>query len=143
MSFWPTSDYELEPGFTFENYVDDLRRLRATSPSRASRSRPTGRRCASALVIWAVTLVLGFAIAYFLAFHVRSTGTQTLLFVVCTIPFWTSNVIRMISWLPLLGRNGLVNQALLGSGWSTSRSSGCCSPTSRWCWPSCTSTRCS
>ena len=35
------------------------------------------------------------------------------LFLVCTIPFWTSNVIRMISWIPLLGRNGLVNEALL------------------------------
>jgi putative spermidine/putrescine transport system permease protein len=30
------------------------------------------------------------------------------------VPFWTSNVIRMISWVPLLGRNGLVNQALMG-----------------------------
>ena len=54
------------------------------------------------------------------------------------------NVIRMISWVPLLGRNGLVNQALMGAGpRRRSRSSGCCSPTSRWCWPSCTSTRCS
>jgi putative spermidine/putrescine transport system permease protein len=33
------------------------------------------------------------------------------------VPFWTSNVIRMISWVPLLGRNGLVNQALQGLGW--------------------------
>jgi putative spermidine/putrescine transport system permease protein len=31
---------------------------------------------------------------------------QTVLFVLCTVPFWTSNVIRMISWVPLLGRNG-------------------------------------
>jgi putative spermidine/putrescine transport system permease protein len=36
--------------------------------------------------------------------------------VLCTVPFWTSNVIRMISWVPLLGRNGLVNQALQGLG---------------------------
>jgi putative spermidine/putrescine transport system permease protein len=35
---------------------------------------------------------------------------QIVLFLLCTIPFWTSNVIRMISWIPLLGRNGLVNQ---------------------------------
>jgi putative spermidine/putrescine transport system permease protein len=34
----------------------------------------------------------------------------------CTIPFWTSNVIRMIAWIPLLGRNGLVNQSLLHMG---------------------------
>ena len=38
---------------------------------------------------------------------------QMVLFLVCTIPFWTSNVIRMISWIPLLGRNGLVNQLLV------------------------------
>jgi len=34
----------------------------------------------------------------------------------CTIPFWTSNVIRMIAWIPLLGRNGLVNKGLQGVG---------------------------
>src|SRR5258708_3879330 len=41
---------------------------------------------------------------------------QIALFLVCTIPFWTSNVIRTISWIPLLGRNGLVNSALLKLG---------------------------
>ena len=41
---------------------------------------------------------------------------QVVLFVLCTIPFWTSNVIRMIAWIPLLGRNGLVNRGLLGLG---------------------------
>jgi putative spermidine/putrescine transport system permease protein len=68
------------------------------------------------LTVWAITLVLGFAIAYFLAFHVRSLTWQIALFLICTIPFWTSNVIRMISWIPLLGRNGLVNSSLLALG---------------------------
>jgi putative spermidine/putrescine transport system permease protein len=66
--------------------------------------------------VWAITLVLGFAIAYFLAFHVRSQTTQMVLFLICTIPFWTSNVIRMIAWIPLLGRNGLVNSGLIKAG---------------------------
>jgi putative spermidine/putrescine transport system permease protein len=66
-------------------------------------------------MVWALTLVIGFTIAYFLAFYVRTMTTQMTLFLVCTIPFWTSNVIRMISWVPLLGRNGLVNDALVGS----------------------------
>jgi putative spermidine/putrescine transport system permease protein len=35
------------------------------------------------------------------------------LLLVCSIPFWTSVVIRMIAWIPLLGRNGLVNRLLL------------------------------
>jgi putative spermidine/putrescine transport system permease protein len=68
------------------------------------------------LVTWALTLLIGFTIAYFLAFHVRSATWQTVLFLVCTIPFWTSNIIRMISWIPFLGRNGLLNSALLHLG---------------------------
>ena len=68
------------------------------------------------LIVWAVTLVLGFTIAYFLAFHIRTLTMQLVLALVCIIPFWTSDVIRMISWIPLLGRNGLVNKALLGLG---------------------------
>ena len=116
VSFWPTSDYELLPGFTLQNYV-------AIFDGCANLAEPcvTLKTYLStlsfSLLTWAATFLLGFAIAYFLAFHVRSAGMQTLLFVVCTIPFWTSNVIRMISWVPLLGRNGLVNQALVGLGW--------------------------
>ena len=68
------------------------------------------------VITWALTLVIGFTIAYFLAFHVRSATWQTVLFLVCTIPFWTSNIIRMISWIPFLGRNGLLNTALLHLG---------------------------
>lgn len=67
-------------------------------------------------ITWAITLLLGFTIAYFLAFYVGSLRWQIALFLICTIPFWTSNVIRSISWIPLLGRNGLVNDALLGLG---------------------------
>ena len=115
VSFWDFNEYELLPGFTLKNYLaifegcaggDDLCVTLKTYLSTLKFS----------LLVWAITLVLGFAVAYFLAFHIRSSTVQTLLFVLCTIPFWTSNVIRMISWVPLLGRNGLVNQALVGSG---------------------------
>jgi putative spermidine/putrescine transport system permease protein len=115
VSFWPTSDYELLPGFTLDNYLSifsgcgDLSEPCVTLKTYGSTLR-------FSLLTWACSLVLGFTIAYFLAFHVRSSRTQTLLFIVCTIPFWTSNVIRMISWVPLLGRNGLVNQGLMGLG---------------------------
>jgi putative spermidine/putrescine transport system permease protein len=68
------------------------------------------------LIVWLVTLVLGFNIAYFLVFHVRTVLWQIALFLLCTVPFLTSNIIRMISWIPFLGRNGIFNQALMGSG---------------------------
>jgi len=115
VSLWPTSDYELLPGFTFQNYATIFAGC-ANLAEPCVTLKTYWSTLSFALETWAVTLLLGFAIAYFLAFHVRSATMQTLLFVVCTIPFWTSNVIRMISWLPLLGRNGLVNQGLLWLG---------------------------
>jgi len=115
VSLWPTSDYELLPGFTFQNYATIFAGC-ANLAEPCVTLKTYWSTLAFAFETWLVTLLLGFAIAYFLAFHVRSTAMQTLLFVVCTIPFWTSNVIRMISWLPLLGRNGLVNQGLQSLG---------------------------
>lgn len=69
-----------------------------------------------AVLVWAVTLFIGFWVAYFLAFHIRTSAMQMVLFLICTVPFLTSNIIRMISWIPVLGRNGLVNSALVGAG---------------------------
>jgi putative spermidine/putrescine transport system permease protein len=69
-----------------------------------------------ALIVWAITLVIGFTVSYFLVFHVRSVLWQMALFLLCTVPFWTSNVIRMISWIPFLGRHGLFNQSLMALG---------------------------
>ena len=115
VSLWPTSDYELIPGFTFQNYESIFAGCgNLAEPCVTLKTYWSTLRFS--LLTLAATLVLGFTVAYFLAFHVRSQAMQTVLFVVCTIPFWTSNVIRMISWVPLLGRNGLVNQALLGTG---------------------------
>ena len=118
VSFWDFNEYELLPGFTWRSYL--------VMWEGCSRLTEQGGLCVTlstylstlkfALLTWALTLVLGFALAYFLAFHIRSAGLQMLLFLLCTVPFWTSNVIRMVSWVPLLGRNGLVNQALQGAG---------------------------
>ncbi len=112
VSFWDFNEYELLPGFTFKNYISvfDGCSNMADMCTTLRTYLSTFKFC---LLVWLITLVVGFAVSYFLAFHVRSSGVQTLLFVLCTIPFWTSNVIRMISWVPLLGRNGLVNQTLM------------------------------
>lgn len=118
VSLWNFNEYELIPALTLRNYASIF--------EGCSHLTDNGDLCVTlstylstlkfCLLVWAITLTLGFAVAYFLAFHVRSTTVQTVLFVLCTVPFWTSNVIRMISWVPLLGRNGLVNQGLMGLG---------------------------
>ena len=68
------------------------------------------------VIVWACTFLLGFWLSFFLAFYVSSKTLQMVLFLICTVPFWTSNMIRMIAWVPFLGRNGLLNQALMGMG---------------------------
>jgi putative spermidine/putrescine transport system permease protein len=118
VSFWQATDYELIPAFTPQAYLDVFRGCGSLNDD--------GELCVTlrtylstfkfAALTWAITAVIGFTVAYFLAFHVRSLLWQTVLFIVCTVPFWTSNVIRMISWVPLLGRHGLVNDALLAVG---------------------------
>ncbi|MFM2055707.1 MAG: hypothetical protein RLY71_92 [Pseudomonadota bacterium] len=114
VSFWHASDYELIPAFSAENYIEIFSGCSATGADLCVTVKTYLSTLKFSLLTWVITALLGFSIAYFLAFHVRSTLWQTVLFIICTVPFWTSNVIRMISWVPLLGRNGLVNQTLLG-----------------------------
>lgn len=115
VSFWRATDYELIPAFTVQAYLDAFSGCASTTELCVTLKTYLST-LKFGLLTWAITGVVGFAVAYFLAFHVRSTLMQTVLFIVCTVPFWTSNVIRMISWIPLLGRNGLVNESLLAAG---------------------------
>ena len=108
VSFWDYDEFRILPDFIFYNYVYLL-----TSEVTLTTYINTIRYAA---LVWVLTFAIGFTVAYFLAFHVRTQTWQIVLFVLCTIPFWTSNIIRMISWIPFLGRNGLLNSALIGLG---------------------------
>ena len=108
VSFFDYSTTQIIPTFLLQNYEELL-----LSPVTWQTYLQT---LEFTVITWALTLVIGFTIAYYLAFYVRSPTWQTVLFLVCTIPFWTSNIIRMISWIPFLGRNGLLNTALLNIG---------------------------
>jgi putative spermidine/putrescine transport system permease protein len=108
VSFFDYNTTQIIPAFLWQNYDELL-----TSPVTW---RTYLQTLEFAAITWALTLLIGFTVAYFLAFHVQSATWQTVLFLVCTIPFWTSNIIRMISWIPFLGRNGLMNSALLQLG---------------------------
>lgn len=113
VSFWDFNEYELLPALSGKNYQSIFEGC-ANASTLCVTLKTYYSTLKFSVLVWLITLLIGFAVAYFLAFHVHSAAVQTLLFVLCTVPFWTSNVIRMISWLPLLGRNGLVNQALIG-----------------------------
>ncbi|MDY6859675.1 MAG: ABC transporter permease [Pseudomonadota bacterium] len=108
VSFWQATEFSIVPAFDFENYE-----FLFGSPVTYKVFLNTFKY---AVITWACTLLIGFTVAYFLAFHVRSQTWQIALFLLCTIPFWTSNIIRMISWIPFLGRNGIANSALISAG---------------------------
>ena len=101
VSFWSADEFSFRPDFLFGSAVA---------------WKVFGLTFMMSVIVWALTLAIGFTIAFFLAFHVRTQKWQMVLFLLTTIPFWTSNIIRMISWIPLLGKNGLVNQTLIGAG---------------------------
>ena len=119
VSFFDYNDYEIIPELTSRSYVENFEGCLAQLPDLCTILKTYASTAKFCFIVWALTLVIGFTIAYFLAFYVKSLTVQMTLALVCTIPFWTSNVIRMISWIPLLGRNGLINDVVVGSGLSS------------------------
>lgn len=116
VSFWDYNDYAFFPAFTARSYIETFEGCYDQLPELCTILKTYLSTVKFCFLVWLFTLLIGFTIAYFLAFHVQSVTVQMTLAIICTIPFWTSNVIRMISWIPLLGRNGLVNQTLMGLG---------------------------
>lgn len=108
LSFWQSDGITIYREFTLSNYAEVL-----TSPVTLTLFLTTLKYAAITLV---ATILIGFTCSYFLVFHVRNLKWQIGLFLLCTIPFWTSNVIRMVSWIPFLGREGVFNQALMNAG---------------------------
>jgi len=108
VSFWDYDFAQMYPDFVTFNYAETLGSW-VTWKTYLNTLKYT-------FLVWSLTLFIGFWVAYFLAFHIRTSAMQTVLFLVCTVPFLTSNIIRMISWIPVLGRNGLVNSSLIEMG---------------------------
>ena len=108
LSFWSFDGLEYHPDFTLDNYINVF-----SDPSTWTIFLNTLKYAG---ITWALTLLIGFTVSYYLVFHVRNLKLQIGMFLLCTVPFWTSTVIRMISWVPFLGREGLFNSALISAG---------------------------
>ena len=116
VSFWDYTEYSIIPDFILGNYVYIFQGCFSLEDGLCLTFKTYISTFFFCFFTWLITLLLGFSVAYFLAFYVNSLPLQITLFLICTIPFWTSNVIRMVSWIPLLGRNGLVNETLISFG---------------------------
>ena len=108
VSFWTQTTFAIEPTLTTDSWVRFL-----TSSTYLASAWTTVRIWAIVLV---ATLVIGYPVALFIGLMVRSQTLQTALLVVCVIPFWTSFLIRVIAWRPMLGTEGAINTILLQLG---------------------------
>ena len=108
VSFFDYDRTGIYPAFMLDSYREIFTSL--------STLRVYGSTLKLALIVWAITLFVGFNIAHFLIFHVRNAKIRIVFFLLCAIPFFTSAIIRTIAWIPFLGRSGAFNQALMSLG---------------------------
>ena len=106
VSLWVARGFTLASPLTLANYGKFF--------ARPAYVHVLGDTVQQALVMMVITGVVGYSIAYFFAFHV--IAVPLLLLGLVVVPFWTSALIRTIAWIPFLGVNGVINQALLAIG---------------------------
>ncbi len=105
VSFWTTDITGFTKDFTLEAYRNLFGSLTYWNQMKES-------FFVTCIVVIAC-LLLGFPIAYFLAFKVKSIKNQLALFIVITAPFLTSYLIRVTAWVyPVMGSEGAINQFL-------------------------------
>lgn len=93
------------PGFTLDNY-------RALFEGLYVRVFLNSFRLAFLTTL--LCLLVGYPVAYFIAFRAGRWGPALL--VLMLVPFWINFLIRISAWVVLLGRNGLINAGLVGTG---------------------------
>ncbi|MBU0583644.1 MAG: ABC transporter permease [Alphaproteobacteria bacterium] len=105
-SFW-TQDYlTIDRTFTLENY-----RIALTEPIYRDLLM---RSLVISLLVSFFTVILAYPIAFYISFHGgRHKGIWLFLI---TVPFWTSYLLRVMSWKVILGYNGVLNSGLMGLG---------------------------
>lgn len=106
MSFWTSSIFGTTAEFTLDNY-----RVILDDPIYFKVLLQTLRIAVSVTLI---SLVVSYPMAYFIA--TRPPATKSIFLVLLFLPFWSSYVVRTFVWLPMLGRNGLLNSILLNLG---------------------------
>ena len=101
VSFWTQSTFKIEPVLTTASWQAFF-----ASETYLNALWTTIRLW---LVVLLATLVVGYPTALFVGLFVRNKTLATTLLVLCVIPFWTSFLIRVLAWRPMLGKEGAIN----------------------------------
>jgi spermidine/putrescine transport system permease protein len=102
-SFWKVVDYNVVHDWTLENY-----RYFFSVPTYV---RTMWATAWVAVAATALTIAIAFPFAYWLARYVPKR-LQAALLVLVILPFWTSYLLRVYSWLNILGERGALNRFL-------------------------------
>ena len=105
-SFWTQNYLTIDRTFTLEQY-----RIALTEPIYRDLLL---RSLFISLTVSVFTVVLAYPIAYYISFH--GGRHKNLWLFLITIPFWTSYLLRVMSWKVILGYNGVLNSGLLALG---------------------------
>jgi spermidine/putrescine transport system permease protein len=105
-SFWTQHYLTIDHTFTLENY-----RIALTEPIYRDL---LWRSLYISLTVSLLTVLLAYPIAYYISFH--GGRHKSLWLFLITIPFWTSYLLRVMSWKVILGYNGVLNSGLMGLG---------------------------
>ncbi len=73
--------------------------------------RTFARTAVLSILVTALTLGLAFPVALFIARAARGR-TKSILFLLCLIPFWVSELVRTLGWMILLRETGVVSAFL-------------------------------
>lgn len=101
VSFWNTDGLQLTRTFDLGTWGRVL-----TDPTFYRLTFSTLR---TVLIVLTLVGLLGLVAGYFLARFVTSRRLQALLLMLAILPFWTSYLIRIITWQPLFGNSGVIN----------------------------------
>lgn len=68
------------------------------------------------LLVTVSSLLIGYPLAYYMIYVLKSRAIRRLFYVVVVTPLFTSNIVRSFGWMVLLGRRGMINDVLLTLG---------------------------
>lgn len=101
-SFWRADLYRIVEEFTLANYLKIWQNPLYSSVLLNSLE--------VAAIVTAAAVLIGYTLAFFLAFVARRH--RTLLYFLVIVPLWTSFLLRAYIWKVILGRSGIINGML-------------------------------
>lgn len=107
-SLGKVDDMRFIPGLSFDNFV----RVFTVDPYLGViiKSARIG------LMTAVFSAIVAYPLAFFLAFHVRSSRFKFLIYLLVIVPWWASYLVKAYAWKTILGSGGILNVALQKMG---------------------------